>query len=140
EAPRDMALRLALEKARSVARRIHSGIVLGADTIVVLDGKPLGKPVSPRQARQMLRRLSGRRHTVLSGLAIVDSATGTERSGVAQTSVEFHRLAEATIRTYAAGGEPMDKAGAYAIQGEGGRLVKRWWGSPSNVIGLPLEL
>ena len=114
--------------------------MLGADTLVVLDGRPLGKPSSPARARRVLRSLSGRKHAVLTALALIDTSDGAEFSGIARSSVSFAEIDDRSIRRYVATGEPLDKAGAYAIQGAGGRFVKRFWGSPSNVIGLPLEL
>src|SRR3989442_9143652 len=140
ETPEQQALRLAREKARRVARLLRRGLVLGADTLVVLDGRPLGKPSSPARARRVLRSLSGRKHAVLTALALIDTSDGAEFSGIARSSVRFAEIDDRSIRRYVATGEPLDKAGAYAIQGAGGRFAKRFWGSPSNVIGLPLEL
>jgi septum formation protein len=135
-----MARRLALAKARAGAAGLRRGFVLGADTVVILDGKPLGKPSSPAAARRMLRSLSGRWHAVVTALALLDPATGVARCGHARSRVLFESLEAAEIRSYVASGEPMDKAGAYALQGEGRALVRRWSGSPTNIIGLPLEL
>ena len=131
--------RLALDKARAVAARTGEGVVLGADTVVVVDGRPLGKPVDPSEARAMLRRLRGREHEVITGVAVVDARTGRAESRVVVSRVRMADYDEAAIEAYVATGEPLDKAGAYAIQGRGGTLVADLQGSFSNVVGLPLE-
>ena len=129
---------LALEKARVVAGRVSEGIVVGADTVVVIDGDALGKPASADDARAMLRRLRGRTHEVITGVAVVDAATGRAASTAVVTGVAMRDVADDVIDAYVAGGEPLDKAGAYAIQEGGGALVEGFVGSYSNVIGLPL--
>lgn len=129
---------LALEKARSVAGRVGEGIVVGADTVVVVDGEALGKPVGADDARVMLRRLRGRTHEVITGVAVVDAATGRAASTAVVTGVTMRDVADDVIDAYVAGGEPLDKAGAYAIQGGGAALVAGVVGSYSNVVGLPL--
>jgi septum formation protein len=111
-------------------------IVLGADTVVVLDGDTLGKPVDDGDAARMLRRLSGRTHEVLTGVALC--IAGRCLSAVERTAVEFAPLTDADIAWYVASGEPRDKAGAYAIQGRASRFVVRIDGSYSNVVGLPV--
>jgi len=139
EAPSpEAAARLALRKARAVARRTGQGIVLAADTLVVVDGLALGKPSDAEDARAMLRRLSGRRHHVITGVAVIDAAGLRERSGAVVSQVFMRELGAAEIEAYVASGEPDDKAGAYAIQGLGGRLVAALLGSYTNVVGLPL--
>jgi septum formation protein len=130
--------RLALDKARAVAGRLAAGVVLGADTVVVLDGEPLGKPATPGDAVAMLRRLRGREHAVVTGIAVVDAATRREATQAVTSHVRMADYADAIIDEYVASGEPLDKAGAYAIQGAGGRLVASYRGSFSNIIGLPL--
>ena len=133
---------LAATKARAVAAR-HQGerlLVLGADTLVVLDGGPLGKPADPAEAREMLRRLSGREHHVVTGVAIIDTASGTDLGGVETTVVRFRTLSTDEIDAYVATGEPLDKAGAYGIQGGAGAFVEELVGDHSNVVGLPLAL
>ena len=130
--------RLALDKARAVARRLTDGIVLGADTIVALDGEPLGKPSGPEQARAMLSRLRGREHEVITGIAVVDARTGRAARTAVTSRVRMADYGEREIDAYVASGEPLDKAGAYAIQGGGGALVAGLEGSYSNVVGLPL--
>jgi septum formation protein len=137
--PADSAVALALDKARSVAARLRQGVVLGADTIVVIDGVPLGKPTGPDDARAMLRRLSGREHEVITGVAVVDGATGRWQAIAVVSQVTMAEYGEAEIAAYVTTGEPLDKAGAYAIQGRGRALVAGLRGSFSNVVGLPLE-
>lgn len=143
ELPGPHVRRLALAKARAVARDLPAGRggqwVLGADTVVVLDGRILGKPRDAREAREMLVRLSGRTHEVLTGVALVPVAAGRARTAVVRSRVEMKPLAGLDIRRYVASGEPLDKAGAYAVQGRGRHLVARVFGSLTNVVGLPLE-
>jgi septum formation protein len=112
--------RLALRKARAVAARRRSGLVLGADTIVVIDGEALGKPSGRAEAAAMLRRLRGRAHEVMTGVAVIDAATGGEASETVRSRVTMRTYSEAEIAEYVASDEPLDKAGAYAIQGDGG--------------------
>ena len=130
--------RLALRKARVVAGSWPSAVVLGADTIVVIDGRALGKPTDPDDARAMLRTLRARTHDVMTGVAVVDGATGRFAVDTAISRVTMAVYDDAAIDAYVAGGEPLDKAGAYAIQGAGGALVAGLDGSRSNVVGLPL--
>ncbi len=129
---------LALEKARSVAALVSEGVVVGADTVVVVDGEALGKPAGADDARVMLRRLRGRTHEVITGVAVVDAATGRVASTAVVTAVTMRDVADDVIDAYVAGGEPFDKAGAYAIQEGGAALVAGIAGSYSNVVGLPL--
>lgn len=144
EDPIAYVTRLAREKAEAVARRIADtqAWVLGADTTVVVDGRILGKPESPDDAAQMLRLLSGRTHQVITGVAIVTGEGATALSLVAAeiTAVQFHSLSQREIDAYVATGEPMDKAGAYAIQGRAARWIPRIHGCYFNVVGLPLAL
>lgn len=126
-------------KARDVWKRTGGAApVLGADTLVVLDGRVLGKPADADDAARMLSALSGRAHEVMTGVAVM-SRSGMH-SAAAVSRVTFRSLTEAEIRAYIATGEPMDKAGAYAVQGLGGQLVQQVEGSLSNVIGLPKTL
>ena len=129
---------LALEKARVVAGRVSEGIVVGADTVVVVDGEALGKPAGADDARAMLRRLRGRAHEVITGVAVVDAATGRAASTAVVTCVTMRDVGDDVIDAYVAGGEPLDKAGAYAIQEGGALLIAGFVGSYSNVVGLPL--
>jgi septum formation protein len=142
ETPRELVVRLALEKARAVATQlgpVPRRLVLGSDTIVVLGEEVLGKPHDPRHAAELLGRILGRRHTVFSGVALVDSASGAPRSACVASDVVMRAATADEVTAYVAGGEPLDKAGAYALQGEGRKFVERVIGSESNVIGLPLE-
>lgn len=129
---------LALAKARAVAARVTGGVVLGADTVVVIDGVALGKPVDAEEARAMLRRLRGREHDVITGVAVVEAGTGRSETTAVVTRVVIADVADDAIDGYVASGEPLDKAGAYAIQGRGAALVAGFVGSYSNVVGLPL--
>jgi septum formation protein len=138
EDPVKHVMRLAGLKAHSVRGRARRGIILGADTIVLLDGAILGKPRSKAEAKRMLRRLSGRWHTVYTGLAVVDAATGKTVEGVEQSRVRIRKMADAEIEAYIATGEPMDKAGAYGIQGYGAAIVEQVRGCYFNVVGLPM--
>jgi septum formation protein len=138
EDPVEHVMRLAGLKAHSVRGRARRGIILGADTIVLLDGAILGKPRSKAEAKRMLRRLSGRWHTVYTGLAVVDAATGKTVEGVEQSRVRIRKMADAEIEAYIATGEPMDKAGAYGIQGYGAAIVEQVRGCYFNVVGLPM--
>lgn len=129
---------LALDKAQVVARRVRKGVVLGADTLVVVDDEALGKPASPARARAMLQRLRGRAHQVTTGLAAVDAETGRSATTAVVSQVLMRDYTDALIDAYVASGEPLDKAGAYAIQAQGGQLVAGWVGSYTNIVGLPL--
>ena len=139
ERPRHYVRRIALEKARVVSRHHPAEWVLAADTTVVLDGIILGKPRNDREARRMLRSLSGRSHQVLSAMALVCRADEKELSRVSLTRVQLREMDPAEIRWYVGTGEPTDKAGAYAIQGKGAIFVKKIVGSRSNVAGFPVE-
>jgi septum formation protein len=132
------AVALAERKAWAVASQLQTGIVLGADTIVVLDGETLGKPVDEADATLMLRRLSGQEHHVVTGIAVVDAGTGSLRSSSVASIVCFRTLSEEEIDRYVATSEPLGKAGAYAIQGLGSGLVSTLEGCFTNVVGLPL--
>lgn len=134
--PDERAQARARAKAVWTARRHPEAVVLGADTVVFLEGEELGKPASPEEAREMLRRLSGRNHRVMTGCALVWD--GNVRTFVVETEVAFRLLKMIEIDRYFASGESMDKAGAYAIQGRGGSLIDWVRGSYTNVIGLPL--
>jgi septum formation protein len=129
---------VAVRKARAVAERVGAGLVLGADTVVVVDDEALGKPGDPDQARAMLQRLRGRSHSVITGLVVLDAATGRTVTAAAVSQVLMRDYTDAAIDAYLATGEPFDKAGAYAVQGAGGELVAGWVGSYSNIVGLPL--
>ena len=137
ESAQDYVVRLALAKARAVRRRSADDQlpVLGADTAVVVDGKLLGKPLDLAHARDMLQLLSGRKHQVLSAVALVEDRQAVR---VSDSSVWFRSLSEKDIVSYWKTGEPRDKAGAYGIQGIGAIFIERLEGSYSGVMGLPL--
>jgi septum formation protein len=144
ETPDAYVERLAIAKAVAVADRGEARPVLGADTTVVVDGAVLGKPIDTTDARRMLLLLAGRTHIVLTGVALVAPRSGVAESRrrlarVCATQVTFAPLTEAELNWYVASGEPMDKAGAYAIQGLASRFVTRVDGSYSNVVGLPVS-
>ncbi len=136
---REAVAELSQRKAREVSARFPGRVVLAADTLVALENQPLGKPEDEEEACRMLERLSGREHQVYTGVCVVD-AQGRMFSGVEATDVRFRRLTEQEIRAYVQTGEPMDKAGAYALQGGAGRWVTQVKGSRFNVIGLPWDL
>jgi septum formation protein len=145
ENPIAYVTRLARQKAEAVFSQISSKappppdvVVLGADTTVTLDSQILGKPESPTDAARMLRLLSGRTHRVITGVAVI-TATRTEVAAEV-TAVRFHTLSDQEIAAYIATGEPMDKAGAYAIQGRAARWIPRIEGCYFNVVGLPIAL
>ncbi len=143
ESAERMVQRIARAKALSGADLLDpdrpAGIVLGADTAVVLDEVVLGKPDSPSVARSMLARLSGRRHRVVTGVALLRTDDRREAGGVETTHVEFRRVDSDAIDRYVAGGSPLDKAGAYGIQDLDSTWIAAVDGSRSNVIGLPVE-
>ncbi len=132
-------LSLSAAKAQSVSDQVTEGIILGADTIVVLNGEILGKPQDEKDAFAILKRLSGKKHTVYTGVTLVNRSNRRIVSDYDSTEVTFNQLEEKSIRSYIRTGEPMDKAGAYGIQGMGNFLVKGIRGSLDNVIGLPTE-
>ncbi len=138
EGPSQAAIRLAELKAREVRGRYPGRIVLAADTIVVLDGQMLGKPKDIGDAREMLSRLSGRLHVVITGFCLIDGSSDREIARAVATEVKMKRISAAELEGYLSSGEPLDKAGAYAIQGTGAFLVEAITGSYSNVVGLPL--
>lgn len=137
ESPAELVERLALRKARAVAARHPDALVLGADTIVVVDGEVLGKPADRAEAEAMLGRLSGRPHQVLTGVAVVRGPE--EQVAHEETVVRFAPLTREQIRWYVETGEPMDKAGAYGIQGRAAALIASISGDYYNVVGLPLH-
>ncbi len=139
ESPEEYALRVAWEKAQDVAARHPGSWVLGADTIVAVDGLVLGKPKDAADGLRMLRLLSGRAHHVITAFALFnDTGQVSDHQWVA-SHVTFKTLTDEQIRDYLATGEPFDKAGAYAVQGLGAALVERVEGSYTNVVGLPME-
>ncbi len=135
EAARDYVLRLAEAKARAAWREGETA--LGADTVVALDGGMLGKPADAADAKRMLKLLSGRAHSVLTGFAVFDG--NSAKRGVEETRVFFRPLSAVEVEEYAASGEPADKAGAYGIQGGASKFVERIEGCYFNVVGLPIS-
>jgi septum formation protein len=141
ESAEEFACRAAREKALDVASSSPPGsLVLGADTVVVIDGLILGKPAGPDDAARMLRLLSGKSHRVVTGVCLVRAPAQIEALKHETTRVLFRNLDEGEIRHYVASGEPLDKAGAYAIQGLASRFVTRLEGCYFNVVGLPVSL
>ncbi len=130
---------LSRRKALAAARKHPGQIVLAADTLVALEDRPLGKPRDEQEAFHMLKALSNRWHQVYTGVCVIDREGGMH-SGVDESSVHFADMDDAAIRSYIATGEPMDKAGAYALQGRAGMYIEEVRGTPSGVIGLPLPL
>ena len=140
EPPGDYITRLARAKVVAVARQRQAGLIIGGDTVVVLDGVLLEKPADEHDARRMLRALSGRWHAVLTGVALYDAESRREVADYEKTLVRFGMLTDREIDWYVASGEPMDKAGAYGIQGLAALFVEEIAGNYSNVVGLPIPL
>ena len=141
--PADLVEKLSLIKAEDVAKFIKaekkSGLVIGADTVVALDGLVYGKPKDKEEAFEMLKSLRGRAHSVFTGVSLVDTVSGKTSTFHDETKVFFKNPSDDELKAYIEGGEPMDKAGAYAIQGEGAFLIERIEGDYLNVVGLPLD-
>lgn len=133
----EAAQTLALRKARAVATRVR-GVVLGADTLIDVNGRILGKPADPVEAKEMLRILRNREHLVITGLALVDGERASELASAVSTRVNMADYPEGLLEEYVESGEPLDKAGGYAIQGKGSLLVDSLSGCYNNVVGLPL--
>jgi septum formation protein len=138
ESPREHVRRLSQNKAMAVAQKNPDAWVLGADTIVVIDGLILGKPKNKKQAREMLERLSGREHKVFTGFTLTHVATKVYKTKVIQSAVRFKKISPEEMEWYVSCDEPYDKAGGYAVQGKGAYFIKSIRGSYTNVIGLPL--
>ena len=136
-APQEAVMQLARQKAEAVSKDYPDELVLGADTVVVYDGDILGKPTDEADAVRMLRMLSGKTHTVYTGVCLIQS--GQAETFFEQTDVTFYPLTNEEIEQYVATGEPMDKAGAYGIQGRGCTLVQAICGDYFNVVGLPVS-
>ncbi len=139
ESPRAYAIRAARLKVREVAQRHRQGIVIGADTIVVVRERILGKPASPDEAGRMLGRLQGGWHEVVTGLCLCDARTGTSRYTAASSMVRFRRMSRAEIRWYISTGEWDDKAGGYAVQGHASLFIDRIEGCYFNIVGFPVS-
>ena len=138
ESPESYVVRLAREKAEAVAAQFPDSIVLGADTTVVIDGEILGKPIDMDDARRMLRLLSGNWHEVLTGVAVVEN--GSTRFALQRTRVKFIEMSDDEIEFLAAKGDPLDKAGAYAVQAQAALFIEKVEGEYWNVVGLPINL
>lgn len=138
--PQERVRILAERKARSAARHVSEGLILGADTLISLDGRAIGKPADEEDARFTIMCLSGRTHSVLTGVCLLDVATGRVDVRMGESSVTFKRLTRDEINAYIATGEYEGKAGSYAIQGIGESLIEKYEGSYSNIVGLPVEL
>ena len=136
--PEQNAVNIARDKALWVARENPDSYVLGADTMVVLDQEIIGQPVDEDDACRILSKLTGNQHQVITGVILITPEAKEYKTAVVST-VSIKSISENEIRAYVATGEPLDKAGAYAIQGEGSFLVESWEGSYSNIVGLPLE-
>jgi septum formation protein len=139
EDPVSHVRRLAQAKAAKVAEEERAGLVIGADTIVVLDREIIGKPEDREDAIRMLSALAGRTHRVYTGVAVTSLPSGATKTVVVCSRVTMAPISGSEIRRYVAGGEPLDKAGAYAVQGEGKKYVTDVRGSFTNVVGLPLQ-
>jgi septum formation protein len=137
--PHRLARHLSLEKAKSVAARYNDAIIIAADTFILFRGSLMGKPHTAQEAKRMLEMLNGKTHSVITGYTVIDTKTGKKISKSIETKVCFRRLTAEEIASYARTGEPLDKAGGYAIQGLGATLIKEIDGDYFNVIGLPLS-
>jgi septum formation protein len=138
ELPEDYVRRLAKAKAETVLKGRSDGVILAADTTVVVDEQIIGKPVDVDDARRMLRLLSGKRHEVLTGVAVIQN--GDIRIGLQRTGVRFAKLTEAEVEFLATEGNPLDKAGAYAVQAQAALFIEGIEGDYWNVVGLPIGL
>lgn len=135
----EIVLILSRRKAKAVAEKNDSGIIIAADTLVSLNGEALGKPIDEVDAYRMLHTLSGNTHEVFTGVTIIDAKSGKCESKSVRTGVCFRKLSDSEIHEYIASGKPMDKAGAYGIQGGAGKFVEKLEGSYDNVIGFPTK-
>ena len=138
ETPQDMVMRLALAKASAVAGGLEDGFVIGADSMVVSAGEILGKPRDADDARRMLRRLSGTQHHVMTGVSVVNAATGDRQTDCMASPIKLRTISDAEIDASIRSGTPFDKAGAYAVQDQELRPAEWWQGCYSNIVGLPL--
>ena len=137
--PHELAKSLSLEKAKLIAKNHKNALVIAADTFIVLEGAILGKPRTETEARKMLGTISGRQHSVITGFTIIDTETNKALSKSVETRVYIRKLTSTEIAAYVESKEPLDKAGAYAIQGLGSVIVEKIEGDYFNVIGLPLS-
>ncbi|MFH1382334.1 MAG: Maf family protein [Chloroflexota bacterium] len=137
--PHELARKISLTKAEAVARKHKNAIIIAADTFGVLDGQILGKPHTENEAREMLQMLSGKSHSVITGFSLIDTGTGKKLSRAVETRVYIKKLTPPEIDAYVRSKEPLEKAGAYAIQGLGAVIVERIEGDYFNVMGLPIN-
>ena len=136
--PKELAIHLSFRKAKAVAEKYPDAVIIAADTFVVFQGRVLGKPHTPHKAQAMLRMLSGSVHSVITGFTILEGPEGRRHSDATQTNVYLKKLTDTEIDAYVASGEPLDKAGAYAIQGLGGELIEKIEGDYLSMVGLPV--
>jgi len=136
--PKELAEYLSLGKAKDVAQRHKDSIIIAADTFCVFNGELLGKPKTKEEAVGMLQKLSGNVHSVITGFTIIDTKTNKQISKSVETKVYFKKLSSNEINNYVASGEPLDKAGAYAVQNRGGLFVEKIEGDYFNIVGLPI--
>jgi septum formation protein len=136
--PHNLAKRLSLKKARAVAGKYRDALIIAADTFIVFREKLLGKPHTSKEARNMLAMLNGKSHSVITGYTVLDTGTGKKITRSIETKVWFKKMSSQELDAYVATKEPLDKAGAYAIQGRGAAIVKKIEGDYLNVVGLPL--
>jgi septum formation protein len=138
--PKDLAKHLSMGKAQTVANLIDDdALVIGADTFIFFEDKVIGKPHTKERSKEILRMFSGKPHDVITGFTIIDTSTGRSTSKAVESKVYFKKLSEEQIDRYVATGEPLDKAGAYGMQGLGGELIEKIEGDPTNIIGLPMK-
>ncbi len=137
--PRELVLKLSLGKAESLAEEYPDAVIISADTFIAFKDIVLGKPHTPEKAKEMLRMLSGEMNTILTGLAVVDTKSKKVIQRIVEPKVSFKKLTEKEIEDYVETGEPLDKAGAYAIQGLGGALVEKVEGDWASAVGLPTK-
>ena len=137
--PAELAQHLALGKARSIVQKHHGAIIIGADTFICFENTVLGKPTTPSDAERMLTMLNGKTNEIISGVAVIDTSTQTEKTFYDITTVHMKDVSQATLQSYVKTGEPLDKAGGYAIQGLGAILVEKIEGDFFNAMGLPLS-
>ncbi|MFA5791815.1 MAG: Maf family protein [Candidatus Paceibacterota bacterium] len=137
--PKELVAHLSWGKAKDVAERYKEAVVLGADTIIVYKDKILGKPHTPEKSKEMLKMLSGKQHSAITGFSIIDTKNNNTISKAIETKVFFRNLSDKEIDNYIATGEPLNKAGSYAILELGGKLIDKIEGSKTNVSGLPME-
>jgi len=136
--PHELAKYLSYEKARAVAHKYKDALIIAADTFIVFRGKLLGKPHTEKEALRMLMMLNGKLHSVITGYTVIDTSSGKRSSNSIETKVWFRKITIDELRAYVKTGEPLDKAGAYAIQGIGSLIIKKIEGDYFNVIGLPV--